>query len=326
MRKCSTTSVTTRSRSPDCAKTEPFKLKNLHPSDANRAHQWWTWRLFGLLFLLASPTWAQAKPTLIWLLRDLPPMTIFEGPKKGQGVIDHLMPQLIAGMPQYEHKIMRVNRARGLQMLHENPFACDPALLWNKERAQWVAYSIPAIRAVANGLVVRQKDRAVLEPYLVDGAVDFSALLASGERKVGVVAERSYGEYIDGLLRHAPSGALTPHYGNDALSNLLSMQRLNRLQVVLGYWPEIRYQAKQAQIPEDELEFYSIRGTEKYLSGYVACSDTTQGRQAISEINQLLRTLPHEHLNQLYAAWLDPERQADYLQQARTFFEQQAAQ
>ncbi|CAI8885475.1 TIGR02285 family protein [Pseudomonas sp. IT-347P] len=282
--------------------------------------------MFGLLFLLTLSTGAQAKPKLIWLLRDLPPMTIFEGPKKDQGVIDQLMPQLIAGMPQYEHTLMRVNRARGLQMLHENPFACDPALLWNKERAQWVAYSIPAIRAVSNGLVVRQQDRAVLDPFLIHGEVNLSALLAASERKVGVVAERSYGEFIDDILHQAPSGSLTPHYGNDALSNLLSMQRLGRLQVVLGYWPEIRYQAKQAQIAEDELEFYPIRGTEKYLSSYVACSDTAQGRQAISEINRLLRTLPHDYLNQLYAAWLDPERQRDYLEKARTFFDHQAAQ
>ena len=318
--------ATTNSRSPGCAQTELSKLKHRQTSDANRAHHWWTWRLFGLLFLLALPAWVQAKPTLIWLLSDLPPLTIFEGPKKGQGVIDQLMPMLIAGMPQYEHTLMRVNRARGLQMLHENPFACDPALLWNKERAQWVAYSIPAIRAVSNGLVVRQQDRAVLDPYLVDGEVDLSALLTATERKVGVVAERSYGEFIDNILQQAPAGALTAHYGNDALTNLLSMQRLGRLQVVLGYWPEIRYQARQAQIAEDELVFYAVRGTGKYISGYVACSDTTQGRQAISEINQLLRTLPHEHLNQLYAAWLDPERQADYLQKARAFFEHQTTQ
>ncbi|RAI65277.1 TIGR02285 family protein [Pseudomonas fluorescens] len=272
------------------------------------------------------PTWAQAKPTLIWLLRDLPPLTIFEGPKKGQGVIDQLMPMLIAGMPQYEHTLMRVNRARGTQMLHEHPFACDPSLIWNKERAQWIAFSIPAFRAVSNGLVVRQRDREVLEPFLVEGEVDLSAFLANGERKVGVVAERSYGEYIDTLLHQAPSGALTPHYGNDALISLLSMQRLGRLQVVLGYWPEIRYQARQAKIAEDELLFFPIRGTGKYLSGHVGCTDTTAGRQAITEINQLLRTLPHEHLNQLYADWLDPERRQDYLEQARIFFQQQAAQ
>ncbi|MBP4001951.1 TIGR02285 family protein [Pseudomonas koreensis] len=296
------------------------------PSASNRAHHWWTWRLFGLLFLLVLPAWAQAKPTLIWLLRDLPPLTIFEGPKKGQGVIDQLMPMLIAGMPQYEHTLMRVNRARGIQMLHEHPFACDPSLIWNKERAQWIAFSIPAFRAVSNGLVVRQRDREVLEPFLIEDEVDLSAFLANGERKVGVVAERSYGEYIDTLLHQAPSGALTPHYGNDALSSLLSMQRLGRLQVVLGYWPEIRYQARQAEITEDELLFFPIRGTGKYLSGHVGCTDTTAGRQAITEINQLLRTLPHDHLNQLYADWLDPERRQDYLEQARIFFQRQAAQ
>ena len=317
--------ATTNSRSPGCARTELSNLKHHRTSAANRAHHWWTWRLFGLLFLLALPAWAQAKPTLVWLLRDLPPLTIFEGPKKGQGVIDQLMPMLIAGMPQYEHTLMRVNRARGMQMLHEPSFTCDPSLMWSKERTQWIAFSVPAFRAVSNGLVVRQKNRDVLAPYLVDGEVDLPAFLANGEIKIGVVAERSYGEYLDALLKQAPDGALTPHYGNDALSSLLSMQRLGRLQVVLGYWPEIRYQAHQAQIAEDELVFFAIRGTGKYLSGYVGCSDTPQGRQAISEINQLLRTLPHEQLSQSYADWLDPEMRTDYLQQARIFFEQQTA-
>ncbi|WP_460097952.1 TIGR02285 family protein [Pseudomonas sp. H3_C08] len=325
MRRYFTILATTSDRSPSCAKTEPFKLKRRQTSHTNRAHHWWTWRLFGLLFLLMLSNGAQAKPTLTWLLRDLPPLTIFEGPKKGQGVIDHLMPMLIAGMPQYEHKLMRVNRARGIQMLHEASFTCDPSLIWSKERAQWIAYSIPAFRAVSNGLVVRQKDREVLAPFLVEGEIDLASLLANGQVKIGVVAERSYGAIVDDLLRQAPTDALTPHYGNEALNNLLLMQRLGRLQVVLGYWPEIRYQAHLAQIAEDELLFYPIRGTGKYLSGYIGCSDTHQGRQAISEINQLLRTLPHDQLNQLYADWLDPAMRSDYLEQARSFFEQQAA-
>ena len=315
----------TNSRSPACAPTEPFKLKHRQTPVANRAHHWWTWRLFGLLFLLALSALAEAKPTLTWLLRDLPPLTIFEGPKKGQGVIDQMLPLLIAGMPQYEHTLMRVNRARGMQMMQDASFTCDPSLIWSKERAQWIAFSIPAFRAVSNGLVVRQKDREVLEPYVVNGEVDLGAFLASAEQKVGIVAQRSYGEFVDSLLKQAPDGALTPHYGNEALSNLLSMQRLGRLQVVLGYWPEIRYQAQQAQIAEDELVFYPIQGTGKYLSGYIGCSDTAEGRQAIIEINQLLRTLPHQRLDELYADWLDPGMRSDYLEQARTFFEQQTA-
>lgn len=251
---------------------------------------------------------------------------IFEGPKKGQGIVDQILPLLIAGMPQYEHTLMRVNRARATQMLREESFTCDPSLVWTKEREQWIAFSIPAFRAVSNGLVVRREDRAQLDPFLIDGEVDLAALLASGQKKIGVVAERSYGQVLDTLLKLAPPDALAPHYGNDALASLLQMQRLGRLQMVLGYWPEIRYQANREHIADDQLEFYPVKGTGKYLSGHIGCSGTVQGRKAIQEINELLRTLPHERLDQLYAEWLDPERRNDYLKEAKAFFENQAGQ
>lgn len=251
---------------------------------------------------------------------------IFEGPKKGQGIVDQILPLLIAGMPQYEHTLMRVNRARAMQMLREESFTCDPSLVWTKEREQWIAFSIPAFRAVSNGLVVRREDRAQLDPFLIDGEVDLAALLASGQKKIGVVAERSYGQVLDTLLKLAPPDALAPHYGNDALASLLQMQRLGRLQMVLGYWPEIRYQANREHIADDQLEFYPVKGTGKYLSGHIGCSGTVQGRKAIQEINELLRTLPHERLDKLYAEWLDPERRNDYLKEAKAFFENQAGQ
>lgn len=75
------------------------------------------------------------------------------------------MPLLIAGMPQYAHTRMRVNRARGMQMLREESFTCDPSLIWSKEREQWIAFSIPVFRAVSNGLAVRQEDRPELKPF-----------------------------------------------------------------------------------------------------------------------------------------------------------------
>lgn len=307
-------------------KTGLSNLKRLLSLALNHVRRWRALVIFGLLAGLTPPALAQPKQHLLWLLRDLPPVTIFEGPKKGQGVIDQLMPLLIAGMPQYEHTLMRVNRARGMQMLHEESFTCDPSLIWSEEREQWIAFSIPAFRAVSNGLVIRREDRSVLEPFLFGDEVDLAALLASGREKVGVVAERRYGQFLDTLLQQAPPGTLTPHYGNDALGSLLQMQRLGRLQVVLGYWPEIRYQAHQEHIADDQLEFYPVKGAGKYLSGYIGCSNTPQGRQAISEINQLLRALPRERLDPLYADWLDPQRRKDYLEETRAFFERQTAQ
>ncbi|WP_416740755.1 TIGR02285 family protein [Pseudomonas sp. NFX71] len=279
-----------------------------------------------LLVGSTSSAMAQPKETIIWLLRDLPPLTIFEGPKKNQGVIDQLLPLLIAGMPQYEHTLMRVNRARALQMLYEPSLTCDAALNRSKERERWIAFSTPVFRAMGNGVAVRRVDRETLAPFIQDGELDLAAFLANGGEKLGIIAERNYGDYLDTLLKQAPADSLTSHYGNDALGSLLQMQRLGRLRLLLGYRPEIRYQAQQQGIAEDELQFYPIRGAEKFLSGYIGCTDTPKGRQAIIEINQLLRKMPHERLSEAYAAWLDPESRGAYLEESRKYFEQQAQQ
>jgi uncharacterized protein (TIGR02285 family) len=319
----------TRRRLHSCAKTEPSELKRLFarlikPCLLLDGRRLGALASLFLIITLAAPVSAQAKDSLVWLKRDLPPLFIFDGPQKGQGVIDQLLRQLIAGMPQYQHSVLKVNRARGLQMLHEPALTCDAALNWSKERESWIAFSLPVFRAMSNGLAIRRNDREVLTPFLKDGEVDLAALLATGSVTLGIVAERNYGDFLDTLLKQAPGKVLTSHYGNDALGSLLQMQRLGRLQLLLGYRPEIRYQAQQQGIAEDELEFFPIRGTGKYLSGYIGCTNTPQGRQAIVEINQLLRALPRDHLSEAYAGWLDPQSRSDYLQAAKDFFEHQS--
>ncbi|VVN07064.1 hypothetical protein PS645_03592 [Pseudomonas fluorescens] len=282
-------------------------------------------RALAVFFLLATPTSSAAQPkeTLVWLLRDLPPLMIFEGPEKGRGVIDQLLPLLIARMPQYQHTLMRVNRARGLQMLQEQTLTCDAALNRSKEREQWIAFTAPVFLAMSNGLAVRRSDQEFLKPFIKEGAVDLAALLADGGEKLGIIAERNYGEHLDALLKQAPANSLILHYGNDALGSLLQMQRLSRLRMLLGYRPEIRYQARQQGIAEDELQFFPIRDTGKYLSGYIGCSATARGKQVVREIDQLLRTLPRTPVSEAYAAWLDPESRPDYLETSRLFFVQQ---
>ncbi|BAV73147.1 TIGR02285 family protein [Pseudomonas chlororaphis] len=273
--------------------------------------------------LLALGTWpqvSQARNTLIWVLRDLPPTTIFEGPQKGRGVIDQALPVLMASLPEYDHQIVHVNRARGMQMLREQPFVCDPALMFNLQRAQWIAFSITSFRVFSNGLAVRRKDRDGLQPFIHDGQIDLRALLASAPHNVGVVAERSYGEQIDSLLAQAPPGALMAHYGNSAIGNLLQMQRHGRLKALIGYQPEIRFQAQQQGIDPNELEFYPIQGMPKYQSVNVGCSNTAQGRQAVERINRALLELRPNTLLELYAQWLEPSLREQYRSDALAFF------
>jgi len=265
---------------------------------------------------------AEARERLLWLVRDLPPFTIFEGPAKGQGVIDQLLPMLIAQMPEYDHQIVRVNRARGIQMLQEPSFTCDPTLLWTPERARYVHFSQPSLGVLSSGLVVRKHDQALLEPFLDGQQVDLQRLLAQTQLKLGIVAERSYSVQVDDVLKQLPDSAFSRHYGNDATASLLQMQQLGRLQLVLGYWPEVRYLIQQQNGSLDDYRFYPIRGVDRYQFLHVGCSDTALGREAIAHIDQLLPMLRRDTLPGLYARWLDAELQEDYLGQARHFFEQ----
>ncbi len=79
----------TRRRSHNCAKTEPSELRRLPAWDIGPCPSRGGWLLcvlaISLLLLEPVPSaLAQTRETLIWLKRDLPPLTIFEGPKKAR--------------------------------------------------------------------------------------------------------------------------------------------------------------------------------------------------------------------------------------------------
>jgi uncharacterized protein (TIGR02285 family) len=262
-----------------------------------------------------------AKDTLIWLLRDMPPATIFSGADQGKGAIDQLMPLLIARMPEYDHLLMRVNRARGTQMLKDGVFACDPTLLWTPERAKDIVFSIPTYAVFSNGLIVRREELTQFAPYMDGDVIDLRALLASKTVKIGVVAERSYGQVIDPILSKVADGELSLHYGNDAIGSLLQMERLGRLQGLISYWPEALYQAHQQGITDQELTFLPVKDVPKYQFTHVGCADTTQGRQALEIINREMRVLRETKLVGFYAQWLPSPKREEYLEDAKAFFD-----
>ncbi len=274
------------------------------------------------LSMMCIAATSHAKDTLIWLLRDLPPSTIFSGPDEGKGAIDRLMPLLIARMPEYDHLLMRVNRARGTQMLKDGVFACDPTVLWTPERAKNIVFSIPTYAAFSNGLTVRKQDMAQFSPFVKDNILDLEALLNSNSVKIGVVAERSYGQVIDRILDKVADDELSVHYGSDAVGSLLQMERLGRLQGLISYWPEALYQARQQGIPEQDLTFLPVKGVPKYQFTHIGCADTLQGRQAMEIINREMRVLRETKLVGFYAQWIPSPKREEYLQDAKRFFEE----
>ncbi|WP_296257592.1 MULTISPECIES: TIGR02285 family protein [unclassified Pseudomonas] len=279
--------------------------------------------LFLASALTTTPGTAHARETITWLLRDFPPLTIFAGPQAGQGAVDKMMPELIARMPEYDHQIMHVNRARGTQMLQDpDVFACDPTLLWSPEREKTILFSIPTYATPPNGIIIERSNHELFAPFLSeDGHLDLAALLASNLVKTGIVAERSYGPVIDKILRNTTRpDNLILHYGNAAVGSMLQMERMGRFEAIISYWPEARYHAQQLGIPPQELEFFPVKDAPKYQFAHIGCSKTDKGRAAIDIINREMRELRTSKLISLYAEWMVNKQ--EYLQDARMFFDE----
>ncbi|MNF14206.1 hypothetical protein D3C80_2163300 [compost metagenome] len=66
-----------------------------------------------------------------------------------------------------------------------------------------------------------------------------------------------------------------------------------------------------------------MQGVERYQFLHVGCSDSPLGRAAIAHIDRLLPALRRDVLPALYARWLDPALQEDYLEDSKRFFEDQ---
>ena len=118
-----------------------------------------------------------------------------------------------------------------------------------------------------------------------------------------------------------PDTAFSRHYGNDATANLLQMQQLGRLRMVLGYWPEVRYLVDLQGGALADYQFHPVKGVNRYQFLHVGCSNSELGREAIAHIDQLLPALRRDVLPGLYARWLDPALQEDYLEESKRFFE-----
>ena len=275
----------------------------------------WKWRgmCAGLMIaaMILSAPGALAAEKIVWLVRDLPPLAVHDGPYKDQGIIDQLLPVLIANMPQYEHVIQRVNRARALQVLEGPDLACDPMLVWNPTRALSIVYSSPILGLRSNGLVIRRVDEPLIAPFVHDQTVDLPAMLAAQSVKLGLVAKRSYGVWIDDQLSKSPANPLFTHYGNDAIGSLLQMQHVGRLPALLGYWPEIQSKAKQHGLSSKDLAFYPVEGAPAYQTIYAGCTKNPKGQKAIADINKVLGNLPRDSLASAQAYWTQTSQADD---------------
>lgn len=271
----------------------------------------WTGRLAALIGLACIAV-VHAEPEITWYLYDLPPFVIAEGPRKGEGFVElTLRNQLIPGLPDYKHKVVVAPLQRLSLMLKTDPTACNPALLKNPEREQFMSFSVPFLAAIPSGMFARRADSARLAPYLeASGKLSLAKLLQDGHLTIGIDSARSYSAPADAVLKPYKGkpnvfGLSTP----EASKSLVQMVLAGRIDAVLAQPFEVPYYfgGKSSQAGKG-LKFYRLAEQADYALNHAACAKGEFGQGVIRKINALwAKPGVRDAIQGYYASWLDED-------------------
>lgn len=215
-----------------------------------------------------------------WYVRDWPPFNIQQGPDAGQGSFDLLLTQLIAALPQYQHRQLPSSLVKREQLMQQNAPHCLFGALKSPQRLEKMLFSDVAMYSISLRLVALA-EHPLWQVSGADAKIEFSAL--AQQHWAGMVEhKRTYSHLVQ------------PHTGNllqvTAVStDLVAMLKVGRADYVVEYPDRMHWLARQH--PDVALRYARIAGEVAVLPVYVACQKSAEAAGQIAAINQALQRL-----------------------------------
>ena len=253
---------------------------------------------------------AEEPETITWLVLDLPPLFIIEGPDAGKGIADRLQKMISNGLKGRRFETRVANASRVAKDLSEENNVCFAGEFYGNPH---FLTSIPTIALPPHNLIVL-KENAHL--FGNGEMVSLRSLLDNRKLIFGTAKSRRYGPELDEILRqYAGARNIYTRSGRDTLEGLLGMLDKQRVHYLIEYPVAIRYAARKAGM-WDRLKVIPIEENAEALPiiGAVRCSDTPEGRRLIAEINEVLRSIrPTPEYRRIMEDWvIVPENEKKY--------------
>lgn len=262
----------------------------------------------------SSPS-TQRLPVITWTVLDYPPASILHNgaaptspAELGTGIVDRMMQEVIARLPQYRHEFRLANRQRIWASMRQGDHICDANAMKTAAREQW-AYFAPAVLVPPMALVVRASDRS----QFTQGAPSVSLReLLKKDFKGGLEPSRSYGPAVDQVLALADTtssngAATSPSAGTSTSGGtLLNLVALGRYDYTLEYPMVVQY-TQQNRALATPLAVLPLREAQDWSVGYIACSRTAWGKAVLRDVDDALRAaFRSPAYRDILAAWLPP--------------------
>ena len=258
-----------------------------------------------VLGVMLCSTVVQARETIIWANLHFPPWMILQGSSKGQGVWDLLLRELVARLPEYDHKFVEMNNVRYEQLATEGQNVCKVYYFKTPERERILYFSSPSTVFLSNHVVMR-RDKAKLLGNPTSISLD--KLLQDSRFDGSFIEGRAYGKEIDQSLRRFRGQA---HLHANVASNQSMFEFLSfgRTDYILEF-PAVRAFFEQDLAARPDLINIAIDGAAPYNITYVTCVRNPWGQQVIARVNDVLaHYIPTPDYRAATLRWYQPVEQ-----------------
>lgn len=245
-----------------------------------------------LICLFSFPQFAhaQSKDKLIWFIWDLPPEFVKSGPWKNQGYADKFLQFFIENLPNYDHKIQRVNIPRWSREAVK-PNRCS-AHLWGGFFPDRLLLSKPYSFTPPHVAIFHKRHEKNIGPK--GTVVSLEKLLTEPDLTL-VIMPLMIDEAAKQSRYPILSPFLFPYVGQANLieqnssKNIINLKFLNygRADYTIGYPSTITTQKRLNGLNDDYIA-YHIKEHRRYKNVYVACNNDDVGTDVIKKINLLL--------------------------------------
>lgn len=263
-----------------------------------------------LLGILAPALAALAAPAaeVTWMLGQLPPMVMTQGPLAGQGAGQVLFADLLRrDFPAFEWRIEYASPQRVLHEMERRDGICSFAFARLPEREGKILFSRRAMTMPGFGVILREDRLGEFRRFLDrNGAVDLALLGQAGRLSGGYVVGRPhFGILQDFIDHHDPSLSLVA----DDSVRLFRQLEARRLDFLFGLRDETNYFAETLG-QEGRFASLPIAGTEQYGEAALNCSIGPVGHKVMAAFDAFLAD--DRHWAEFVAPWRRWLSPADY--------------
>ncbi|WP_155419350.1 hypothetical protein [Chromobacterium subtsugae] len=227
--------------------------------------------------------------TIRWQMPGNPPVTITDGPDKGQGYADVFLRYFIERAPEYNSVIERASLARVSGLMKQGEHVCQPSLLKTVEREAYMEFSDPVEFVLPYYIVMRSDRTARLKAYRdADGAIDIARLMH--DLSLTTVRQEMRG-YPPVVLSAFTAAAGQKNILQTSADDVGPFSQLASgwVDYIIAYPDEVYWFARHLKLPTSiKFVYFPIASHPKYTIGYAACTKGAWGRKIVKRVNEIV--------------------------------------